>query len=396
MVPFRKRVSTIEKLYLAYNQLRPPFANQVVVEGTGRIDATALRAAVARATAVNPGAALAMSGRLGLRAWVPGPEPRVTVIANATWDGRSEVGAPFLDAPLDPAGPTCELQVVTAGERTYLVFRSLHAVMDGVGTFLWAQEIFRALRGEPLVGHPSVMTDTELAAGLTDASMTLPPRDALGPCGRADTASSGNDVHWRRVTVAEPGAAHTVAALLVALAAEARRHGTGVVRFNVPADLRFFHPDERSTGNAIGTLFVEVGPEATVDSVVGDLKARLRAREHARFPARYEELRWLPLGALTALIARGFADEHTRGRYSLSATVSHLGTVPPATLTAPGFVPTAAFWIPPMADQICFVTCNRFGPGLELCLAMPRVLGTAGRFDALLARLSADVSSRPA
>jgi hypothetical protein len=392
MSAFQKPVSTIEKLYLVFNELRPPFANQVVVGGTGRIATDALETALARATAVNPGSRLAMHGRLGRRAWVQGPPPRLTVIANSSWDGRSDAGAPFLDRPLDPAGPTCELQVVEAGAQTFLIFRSLHGVMDGVGTLYWAQDVLRALRGEALLGHESDWTDTRFAAGLTQDTLALPPRDALHPCGRAD-APTGDDFQWRRITIEAPTDAPLVAALAVTLAAEARKHGAGPVRFNIPADLRFFHKDQRSTGNVIGTLFVDVAPEATVGGLAQELKDRLRAREHARFPASYERLRWVPMALLRGMIRRGFATEHTTGRYGLTATLSFLGTVDPDAMAAPGFTPTTTFWIPPTADQSCFVACDRFGTRLELALALPRVLGSNGRFEELLARLEAVVTA---
>jgi hypothetical protein len=234
------------------------------------------------------------------------------------------------------------------------------------------------------VGHASALTDTDFAAGLDDTPLQLPGADALHPAGRADAPSSQNDFVWRRVTVEDPADAPLVAGLAVALAAEARRHGQGAVRFNVPADLRFFRKEERSTGNVIGTLFVEVAPGASVESVAADMKTRLRAKEHARFPANYARLRWLPLGALVAMLQRGFAKEHERGTYALSGTLSYLGAVDPATLAAPGFTPRAIFWIPPMADQACFVSASRVGRHLELVLAMPRVLATRGRLEGLL------------
>jgi hypothetical protein len=387
MTTFRKPVSTMEKLYVVFDRLRPPFANQFVVEGRGRIDHGALRDAVARAADANPGCRLRMTGHLAARAWVLGPAPRVTVVTGSTWDGRSEHGAPFLDARLDVDGPTCEVQLIEARDRTFLVFRSLHAVMDGLGTLLWAHDVFRALRGETPVGHPSALTDSDLAAGVRDEPLVLPPSDALSATGRADAVTSGNDFRWRRVTIDEPADVSVVAAMAVTIAAEARRHGEGTVRFNVPADLRGLRKDERTTGNAVGTLFVEVAADATVASVADEIRGRLRARDHARFPASYERLRWLPLGALHAMIARGFANEHARGRYAFTATISFLGTVDAAAIAAPGFAPANAFWIPPMADQGCFVACARFGGRLDVMLSMPRVLASGGRFEALHERL---------
>jgi hypothetical protein len=383
VMTYRRPVSTIEKLYLAFDRARPPFANQLVVEGTGTVDVAALEAAVARAGDANPGARLVLDGHLGRAAWVPDGAARVHVVRGARWDGRSEDGATFLDRRLDRRGPTCEVQLIEAGDRSFLVFRSLHAVMDGLGTLYWAQDVMRALRGEEPVGHPSATTDAELAAGQTDEPMVLPQPDALHPCGAADGDSSGNDFRWQRVTIATPADVPVVAALAVTIARAARRHGDGPVRFNVPADLRFFHPERRSTGNLIGTLFVEVAPGATVADVAADLKARLRAREHARFPARYQALRWIPMGAYEGMVAKDFAREHARGRYPMSATLSFLGAVELARVSGPGFAATSAFWIPPMADQACFVAVSKIAGALEVLLAMPRVLGTRGRFEAL-------------
>ncbi len=391
---YRRPVSTIEKLYLAFDRARPPFANQLCIEGEGRVDEAELRDAVARAGEANPGARLVLDGHMGRAAWVPRPggEARVFVQRNARWDGRSEDGATFLDRRLDRRGPTCEVQLIESA-RSYLIFRSMHAVMDGLGTLYWAQDVMRALRGEAPIGHPSAITDTELAAGLTDGAMTLPPKDALHPCGKADDASSGNDFRWRRITIARPKDVPIVAALAVTIARAARRHEAGAVRFNVPADLRFFRQDQRSTGNLIGTLFVEVGPAATIEQVAADLKQRLRAKEHARFPARYTQLRWLPMGAYQGMVTRDFAREHERGRYAIRATLSVLGAVAPATVAAQGFTPTAAWWIPPTADQTCFVAVSKLGGALEVALAMPHVLGTRGRFDALADELTAALTA---
>jgi hypothetical protein len=200
--------------------------------------------------------------------------------------------------------------------------------------------------------------------------------------------SSGNDFEWRRVTLARPLDVPVVATMAVVLATEARRHGQGAVRLNIPADLRFFRKDERTTGNAIGSLFVEVPVGATVDDVAADIKQRIRARDHARFPDNYQRMRWLPLGALQGLVGRGMAQEHRSGRYSFTGTISYMGVTDEAQVAVPGLEITTAFFVPPMADQGCFVAGARYRGHLELMLAMPRVLGSNGRFDAMLARLA--------
>jgi hypothetical protein len=390
MTSFQKRVTTIEKLFVVFNRLRGPFVNQMLVEGVGRVDVAAVQAAVARSSAVNPGACLRMRGHLAGRTWVAGPMPRVTHVRGARWDGLGDEGAPFLDSRLDEVrGPTCEVQVVESGERTYLIFRSLHAVMDGQGTRLWALDVLRALRGEAPVGHPCALTDSEIVAGVVDGPLQLPSSDAIGPAGRADRVTSGNDFQWRRVVLHSPRDVPPIPTMAVVLASEARRHGQGPVRFNVPADLRFFRKDERTTGNAIGSLFLEVPDGASVEAVAADIKQRLRAREHARFPENYQKLRWMPLGALQGMVGRGMAHEHRTGRYTFTGTISYMGPTDQASVQVPGLDVTTAFFIPPMADQSCFVGGSRYGDRFDLMVAMPRVLGSNGRFDALANRLAA-------
>jgi hypothetical protein len=390
---YRRPVTTIEKVFLAFERLRPPFVNQFVIEGIGQIDLPALEAASSRAADANPGACLRLQGSLGRMAWVVGAPPRVVALRDERWDGRSEEHAVFLDRRLDRNAPSCEIQLVEAGHATFLVFRSLHAVMDGLGTLLWAQDVLRCLRGEAPTGHPSAMTEFEFAAGLNAEPVELPAVDALGPCGRADALTSGNDFRWRRLTIDAPADVPIVATLAVTIARAARRHADGKVRVNVPADLRFFHQDQRSTGNAIGTLFAEIASDATVADVADDLKTRLRAKDHARRPGNYQALQWLPLGAFEHAFDRSFAKEHESGFSGMSATISFLGAVEAGTVAAPGFTPTTSFWIPPMADQPCFVTANRFGRHLELVLAMPRVLGSHGRFEDLQRELAAALTA---
>jgi len=46
-----------------------------------------------------------------------------------------------------------------------------------------------------------------------------------------------------------------------------------------------------------------------------------------------------------------------------------------------------------MADQTCFVSVSKFAGRLQLLLAVPRVLGSRGRFDALLDELTAALSA---
>jgi len=379
---FSKPVTAIEKFYIALDSLYRPFVNQLVLHGRGRFDHGLLAAALERAAEANPGITLRTQRRLGRMRWVPGPGPRFSVHEATEWEARSGEGAPFLELPLDPhAGPSCELQLIESGEDSYLVFRSLHATMDGSGTRLWAEEVFRALRGEPLLGSDCTETDIEFAAGLNDEPFEMPPEDALHPCGAWDRAA-GSSRHWTRVSIEEARTDHVLARIATALARQTARHGSGepgVVRINIPADLRVFHPEKRSTGNLIGAVFEEVGSEDSVEVIAERVKQRLRKREHARFPRTYNLLRWIPLRRMRILVREGAGRARRTGLQQFSATVSYLGDFPPEPFSTSGFTPRAAFFIPPVAQQGCFVTGTRMHGRTELLVAMPAALSSRER-----------------
>jgi hypothetical protein len=392
---FSKPVTAIEKYYIVLDRLHRPFVNQLVVEGQGRLDREQLARALDRASAANPGVALRSRGFRTRMRWVVGPAPRLSVHRSETWEARSGADAPFLQLALDPRrGPSCELQLVEGGRDAYLIFRSLHATMDGSGTRHWAEETLRALRGETPLGSDCAETDVEFCAGLNDEPLELPADDALPPCGERDGSADATP-RWVRATIERAKARQVPAAIACVLARHARERAAraGSVRFNIPADLRFFHPEKRSTGNLIGSLFLEVGEQDDVESVSEDFARRLRAREHARFPKGYDRLRWMTLARIQWAVHRASARARRKNRHRFTATISYMGELPAPSFSGAGFAARAAFFIPPVAQQGCFVTGTRTGERMQLLVGMPADLASGGRqqrlIDALCAALTA-------
>jgi len=63
--------------------------------------------------------------------------------------------------------------------------------MDGRGTQLWASDIFRALRNEPLTGSDPSLNDVDIAAAMNieqspDNMMSKRPTDCIPAAGPAD------------------------------------------------------------------------------------------------------------------------------------------------------------------------------------------------------------------
>lgn len=344
------------------------------MEGDGDVEPEALDEALRRSTAVNPGAALRIEDPRGGAEprWVRGPEPTLTVVDAPTWTGdRDGDDAPFLLWPLDASqGPTCELVRVRGAAKTYLIFRALHAVMDGQGTLAWVKDVMRCLRGETPLGHPSTLDVDQLMREVGTSKRASPEADALHPFGRASETSEGR-FHWRRFTVDRALDAAVTGRIAVRLAEEARRHGEGKVRINLPTDLRYLRPQERSTGNLFSALFIDVPPGASADMIGLKVMTLLYKKEGTKPVGLYAGDG--ELGSLAAHRVKLLWDMnqlHATGLYAFTATLSHLGRIEGAELSGPGFAATGAYFVPLVGDSGCVLSVNGFGGHTEVCVGL--------------------------
>ena len=193
--PYTRKVTPLERLFIVLAELDTPFSNQMVLEGTGTLDESRWEKAVHEACEANPGSRVVYRGRSRWAKWVDtGVAVPVRSFDGSRWNAQGPEGAPFFFEPL-PFKDThsCEV-VLVQGDPARVVFRSLHAVMDGRGTLFWAQDIFRALRGEPLIGTTSTMTDVEIMSRLNyPVNLPRKPKDCLAPTGAIDGDEPGKE-----------------------------------------------------------------------------------------------------------------------------------------------------------------------------------------------------------
>ncbi|GAB1692096.1 non-ribosomal peptide synthetase [Krasilnikovia sp. M28-CT-15] len=323
MSRYQRPVSPTEWLYLAGQRTMPPFAIQLVVEGEGHLDPSALARAVAVASAACPGARLARHGRT----WVDtGEAPPVTVA------GSTPLWPDLASTALER---TCE---VVVGEGA-VMFRVSHAVMDGRGVLTWAEDVFRALRGEPPLGAPAPLTDFGLAERLGAPGRR--PRMSVGwrsplATPSAPVATAGGAQRWARRSVDgnHPG---LVAKLATAVAGFT---GADRSRFMVPVDLRRHDPALLSTANLSLPVFLTAGPDETWQTLHKQILRALVERHEVTGGAAERAAYRLPLG----LLARSL--RLAGDRYLCTAILSHLGRVDPAGFSADGFRASTVYSLP--------------------------------------------------
>lgn len=384
---YSRALSFNERLFLALDEISPPYCNQLVFDGTGILDYPRWCEAVRIASSANPGSRVALKGHLGFSRWVDtGVTPQVREVDGSRWDGSGPADAPFLQDRLPyRKGPTCEV-LLAKGPVPRVVFRSHHGVMDGRGTLIWAEDVFRALRGERALGAFSTVNDCGLAHRFQALKHKPFPPDHLAPTGKAN--GQGPGFIWKRITLR--GTFPHVLAHCVRLAAlEAWSRGKGVVRFGIPVDMRPRLSDARSTASLAFALYVHITPEKTTVQIARDISSQVsQGREGMTFPGdRF--LRHVPLRFISWKARKNMEKMKGCSLYSLSGMVSNLGRIDLNLYQGGGFL-SHAFWsVPPFAEyHPFFLVLAGHGETIELTLGMPRVLGDNGRLDEVLDHIS--------
>lgn len=379
---YRRQLTGSEKYFVAYNELRPPYIVQFVIEADGEPEPDAVYDALQATTVVNPGSSIKLDDRHGEH-WVRGPEPNLSVVEDLDIN-LSTSGAPLFSWPLNAVdGPTCELVLVQRGGKSCLVFRALHAVMDGHGVISWAKDFFRCLRGEAPLGHPGCENLDSVQAEKGGPFRALPPSNALHPFGKAKPNTSGC-YEWRRVSVDRPLEPGLIGRLAVRLAKQARSIGPGIVRMNIPVDLRPQIGFQRSTANLFSAIFVEVPEGASAASVgMKVVQSLYRGEAKLRLGHRFADGYAGSLALHRVKVLWDLTQMHQTSRYLASATLSHLGKLRSADLSGPGFTACSAFFVPMVGDSGCVLTMSGFEDRTEATAGLVDRFTGDGQLDVL-------------
>ncbi|APE35345.1 peptide synthetase [Nocardia mangyaensis] len=380
--PFRRGISTTERMYFPMRELAPPFLMQLAIPGEGEIDPERLRRAVAVAAAVTPGARLVRRGA----EWVDsGVDPAVRIVPGHRLLEPALETDPVLTSAIGPTPEATVEVLLLTGAPVTLIFRVFHGVMDGMGMVVWAGNVLRALRGQDPLPQLDPIADQELVqrVGAPGRPTPMVPRyrSAVGR-GRQRRGLARHLLRTRSVDAAGPGALARVCALLAA-------ETTGPSRIMMPVDLRRHDPELRSTANLALPLFLDIAPGSDWTRVRDQIKTGLRERR---------ELNQLANTRITLVpdrINRGVL--HTTnwlgarvGRNLASATVSHMGRFTADELAVPGFRPTGLFVLPQhsVAMPLLF-GLTEFDGRTQLTVSARNGAGIEERLEALLDRIVA-------
>lgn len=389
---YGRTVSTVERYYISCDEPgKPsPCVNQIVIIGKGSVDMDTLRCAVTLASVANPGSCLKLTGHLGLSRWCVaehGPRFRFVV---SDWDGTSSEGADFLNEPLDiRSGITSEVILVTMKNDKYaIVVKSHHGTMDGRGTQHFAQEIFRVLNGQALLGENNDINDVQLARKISAAKKASDIGPEIPPVTqKLEIDSDEIPSRWLRKTILGKHK-HLLAKIALSIAGYGFNNGCETVRIQLPVDMRSHIPGIQSTANLTGGIVIDVFRHMSELQWNSEIKRQVKEKKEAETPRFFKVLpfhllSWVPLKLMKKSNDKLVAKRRKTNLYRTSGIISNLGRIRLANFSGAGFIPESIFFIPPEFDTTAlFVTLTGHENGIELLMRTPSNLD-AGQLETL-------------
>jgi len=374
----------------------------IVFEGQGNLDLQLWNTAIAKAAEKHPGSRLVKRGHLGLSQWVDtGIAPTARLVNFSHWNGKTSEGAAVFTLPMDiTRGPTFEI-ILLEGNPNRVCFRSHHATMDAAGILIFAKDVFRALRDEPVIGSNSTLTDIEFIQNLNDRPQ-WPAKKELAVAATGLPKGDDLDCTWQLIR-AQGKQNDLVARLTLATRKSTMRYkdhdpslfADPVTRSRITVNLRrHLTEDVVSTANLSSAFDVDIDNQDVPETITKKIMSSLNNRLECALPSSLmlSLAPWVPT-KLTGLSDKSILSVHKKGQYSRSGTLSNIGLIRRKEFSGGGFNTISAFTIPPLFKlSPYFITAMGDDDGCNVLVCVPNCLGNDGRLEQLTADIKEALS----
>ncbi|RYZ58239.1 MAG: hypothetical protein EOP07_07660, partial [Proteobacteria bacterium] len=373
---FQRSVSANELLYHKAAGAFSDVVIQLVIEGEGRVDLNLLRDAMIKVSESFPGCRLRLEGNL----WVAdGQLPRIIELPKYP-DFQNDLNRAMQSTAFHPqAGITTEIALAHEEQRFLIIFRALHTVMDGQGLQTWAKAIFQAIRSESVPEAYSSVTDDELIQMKNPRARKDDPKipSAVGPSARSSDPSA-----YQRFEYARRSLKANIPALIPKLAVACRDYldqdGQSGALVMVPVDVRHDLPPDQpglNTGNLSLPLFLNIKPNDDWIEVASQLLRKIEARAYLGRGPSDAAYKMFPDKMLAWILARFYRYQINKGRYLVSAIISHVGKQSLADFSCNGFAARSMVF-PPSPMPVCPLSLiiTEYDGHLEICLGKSEAL----------------------
>ena len=321
---YKRRISDNEYAYLAAGKAFSHLIIKSHISGSGYLSQHELQTAVNRASQNFPGASLRKKGSY----WINTHKP--PLVRSIDSKHRSSGFFEFINQALgmDPKkGPTCDILLYSKDQEIDIVFRSLHAVMDGAGLNLWVKAVFSALHGEDFGACLADLNEDECVAQFEKKNRS---HEILKPSYRGIGKNSGNllesDFASTTLYAHDPKILAKIANGTSKILSKAK---DSHCLFMVPCDLRkhLSAYEALNTGNLTLPIFIPVHSNSSEESIMKDLLLKMSAKDF-QAKGRYDCLnRWLPSRVLASSFKKLWKYMNNKNLYLVSAIFSHVGKI---------------------------------------------------------------------
>lgn len=392
---FRK-ISPVEATHIAKDLIpNGQFVNQFFIEGklaehAKDFNVQQWQNAVDLAAKANPGICLQLRGRWGFRYWRHIQKTPQVIYLECEWNTLSSQGfdtlAPFIDPRSENTSsivlikPSAKSEINTQ-QKVVILFRIHHGICDGAATAHWIQEVFRALRGEVLLGSASTLNELNIIKR-TDYPKPTVFRGRCLPVFPVSSQAEKAGCHWVKLNWQHSEQRILAKLLFVLRKIAVEQHGEGRTVFRLTSDLRHYLTEEEKKiiqlSNLSGFFDIEVKQEDSIKRIQFNIiKALRKHHDLSIFPKRMFSLAaWLPSSVFN-IKPKDAENLHKRGICNITAMIGYANHIDLDAVSYADFTAQHAYAIPmAIADKSIFMGIASSPNGIDVILSAPNALST--------------------
>lgn len=390
---FYKKVSNTERFYQVCEKISPPFSLQMLVEGKGNITIEDLREAVKVVSKLNKGTIINLK-RKGLNQyWIEGTLLPSVKLADEKYFEQFDDNRVLLDNFNNPYfynklnvenGPACEIWLIK-GKKTRVLFRGHHSLMDARGLLFWAEEVFRYLKKEPLLGTNTTIRDIEYYKTFEqNSNVKKVPLGARSPSPLGKTI--GNDLTpiWARKKL-YGNYPTLVSQLIYLLTQESFKHSDRPANFMISADLRNKENNFQSTTNLSSPMYLTVKKEHTWLDIYTEIVTSFKENRDKQIDKSESIVHFVPVNLLSNVLDKFLKSIYKKDSHMFSVAISNLGKIDPESFSTSTFKCSNTLFLPVDIPGFSISLIAVENPEyIDLILSAPTFIANNGRLEKLM------------
>ena len=334
----KRRLSPNEKMYLTFEKNYNSFVINRIVEGTGYIDINLFQAAVDKVADIFPESRFKLKGNY----WVDSNiSPKVTRIQ------RSDVGKDFKELMKRKIDLTneiaCQIYYLEEFDKTTIIFRTHHGVMDGKGQGIWISAIFKQLNNLEITKFSSEKRDIDLLSekGIKKGSdiVTLGNYTPIKDRQSFDITTPIS----KKISI-DGKVIGLTSKILAAIHALSEDKSS---RFIVTRDIREkFDTEELNTGNLSLPMYLQVTDNDWKKINLELMKMILENKDIIYSPKEYFIFDKFPISILKLGLKRVISKYNNEKKTAVTAVISNLGKINLEDYKTKSFSPKEVYALP--------------------------------------------------